>query len=116
MSKLTPLRAIRKRCYGCGEGTAKTIRDCEFPNCALYPLRFGKRVQGIKSAKAIREYCLWCCGNPNEVRLCVNDGKQSTLCPLYPYRFGKNPTKKGNLKNLERYYFKAKGVNQKGRA
>lgn len=37
--------------------------------------------------KAIRAKCLdCCCGNPNEVRLCVADG-----CPLYPFRFGKNP-------------------------
>lgn len=37
--------------------------------------------------KAIREFCLGCVGHsPNEVRLCP-----STECPLYPFRFGKNP-------------------------
>lgn len=37
--------------------------------------------------KAIRAFCLGCVGNsPTEVRLCV-----STKCPLYPFRFGKNP-------------------------
>lgn len=41
--------------------------------------------------KAIRTKCLdCCCGNPNEVRLCpVVD------CPLYPYRDGHNPKRKG---------------------
>lgn len=37
--------------------------------------------------KAIREKCLDCmCGNANEVRLCPPKD-----CPLYDFRFGKNP-------------------------
>lgn len=36
--------------------------------------------------KAIREKCLDCCGNANEVKLCP-----VTDCALYPFRFGKNP-------------------------
>ena len=42
----------------------------------------------IKSpAKAIRAYCLECTGNqPSEVRNCV-----IKRCPLYPFRYGKNP-------------------------
>lgn len=41
--------------------------------------------------KAIRAKCLDCsCGSAQEVRLCpVKD------CPLYPYRFGKNPKRAG---------------------
>lgn len=36
--------------------------------------------------KAIRAKCIECCENANEVRFCpVQD------CPLYPFRFGKNP-------------------------
>lgn len=36
--------------------------------------------------KAIRAKCMDCVETSNEVRLCpVSD------CPLYPYRFGKNP-------------------------
>jgi len=39
--------------------------------------------------KAIRAYCLDCCGNnPNEVRLCV-----TSHCALFHYRFGKRPGK-----------------------
>ena len=41
--------------------------------------------------KAIRRHCLSCSGDsPKEVRLCV-----ITDCPLYPYRLGKNPHRKG---------------------
>lgn len=44
--------------------------------------------------KAIRAKCLDCCCNQqNEVKLCT-----CTDCPLYPFRFGKNPYKaKRNL-------------------
>lgn len=41
--------------------------------------------------KAIRKKCLDCCANsPKEVRLCRSDG-----CPLYSFRFGKNPKRAG---------------------
>lgn len=41
--------------------------------------------------KSIRAKCLNCtCGQPKEIRLCSNCD-----CPLYPYRFGKNPKRKG---------------------
>ena len=42
--------------------------------------------------KAIRQKCLDCmCGNSNEVKLCTMENK----CPLYPYRTGHNPYRKG---------------------
>jgi hypothetical protein len=38
--------------------------------------------------KAIRGHCLWCCnGSALEVRHCP-----ATSCPVWPYRFGRNPT------------------------
>lgn len=41
--------------------------------------------------KAIRAKCLDCMyDNQNEVRLCPSEG-----CPLWEYRFGKNPKRKG---------------------
>lgn len=36
--------------------------------------------------KAIRAKCLDCCYSAAEVKLCVAEN-----CPLYPFRFGKNP-------------------------
>jgi len=45
----------------------------------------------LTPVKAIRAKCLDCCGGqPKEVRLCPSAG-----CPLYWYRFGKNPNRKG---------------------
>jgi hypothetical protein len=41
--------------------------------------------------KAIRAKCLDCCaGQPSEIRRCVIDD-----CPLFSYRFGNNPSRKG---------------------
>ena len=41
--------------------------------------------------QAIRKHCLECSsGSSHEVKNCV-----ITNCPLYPYRFGKNPQRKG---------------------
>ncbi|MDD2656852.1 MAG: hypothetical protein PHQ18_04810 [Patescibacteria group bacterium] len=41
--------------------------------------------------KSIREKCLDCMGGqPKEVRVC-----ESIDCALYPYKFGKNPNRKG---------------------
>lgn len=41
--------------------------------------------------KSIRAKCLdCCCGSAQEVRLCP-----ATSCPLYGYRFGKNPNRVG---------------------
>jgi len=48
--------------------------------------------------KAIRAKCIDCmCGQKYEVRLCP-----STDCDLHPFRFGRNPNRKGigNTKNL----------------
>lgn len=40
--------------------------------------------------KAIRQKCLDCVwGNATEVRLCPSES-----CPLFPFRFGKNPFRK----------------------
>jgi hypothetical protein len=49
--------------------------------------------------KAIRAKCLDCsAGQPSEIRNCV-----ITICPLYPYRFGKNPNRKG-IGNLKAHF------------
>lgn len=41
--------------------------------------------------KAIRAKCLDCSGDSaNEVKLCTIE-----WCPLYPFRLGKNPNRKG---------------------
>ena len=46
--------------------------------------------------KAIRKKCLNCSNfQPSEVRKCID-----TECTLYPYRFGKNPNRKGIGKKI----------------
>ncbi len=47
--------------------------------------------------KAIRAKCLdCCCGSAKEVELCpIPD------CPLYPYRFGKNPNIKREVTQVQ---------------
>lgn len=53
--------------------------------------------------KAIRAYCLECvCGSPKEVELCP-----APDCPLYPFRFGKNPYRTKHVMSEEQ---KAKAV------
>lgn len=43
-------------------------------------------MNNLTPLKAIRAYCLWCCGdNAQEVRLCP-----STKCSLYPARLGRD--------------------------
>ena len=57
----------------------------------------------ISPLKAIRKNCLECEEGPFGVKHCV-----ITTCPLFPYRFGTNPNRKGlgrkggnpNLKTL----------------
>lgn len=44
----------------------------------------------VSPVKAIRAKCLDCAGSPKEVRLCSTES-----CPLYFYRFGKNPSRAG---------------------
>jgi len=45
----------------------------------------------ITPLRAIRQNCLECSGNSaNEVKRCTRSD-----CPLYPFRFGKNPWRKG---------------------
>jgi len=54
--------------------------------------RSGKTmVASLTALSAIRAYCLECVNwSFEEVRECP-----SLLCPLYPFRFGKNPSRKG---------------------
>ena len=101
--RLTPLRAIRKKCLWCCLDSAKEVRLCAITECTLHPYRLGKRPKrpkrpkgpengnGLTPVKAIRKKCLDCSAYlPAEVRRC-----QIRDCVLYEYRMGKNPTLKG---------------------
>jgi len=84
---LTPCKAIRSNCKGCGEGTCKNIFDCPIKTCPLLKLRHGKRSKGVRPIKSIRLYCLSCCGGKShEVAQC-----HLKNCPLHVYRHGHRP-------------------------
>lgn len=37
MAKLTPIKAIRKKCLECCCGQTKEVRKCVIKTCTLYP-------------------------------------------------------------------------------
>lgn len=41
--KLTPMKAIRKKCLECSNGSFNEVKLCPIINCALYSYRFGHR-------------------------------------------------------------------------
>lgn len=43
MKKVTPIKAIRIHCLSCSGGSYRGVKDCNIPECSLYPYRFGKR-------------------------------------------------------------------------
>lgn len=47
---LSPLKAIRQKCLECSGWQQNEVKHCVFPDCALYPFRFGKD-PGRKSRK-----------------------------------------------------------------
>ena len=99
MKRLSPLRAIRKKCIDCSGFELKRVRECPFDGvieteCPLYPLRMGKGNRA--TLKRIRAFCLWCCnGQRNEVKLCP-----CVKCPLWEYRFGKRVKKASPLPEI----------------
>ena len=42
MQKLTPIKAIRKKCLDCCCGSSNEVKLCQVESCALHPYRFGK--------------------------------------------------------------------------
>ena len=114
----SPLKAVRRHCLWCCNGSSNEVALCPATRCPLWPLRFGKRptpeilaevppldgypledetsarevAQGSRT-KAIRRRCLDCSGYSTQ------EGKSCkfTTCDLYPYRLGKSPNRVRNL-------------------
>ena len=40
---LTPMKAIRMKCYQCSNGSANEIKECPITGCALYKFMAGHR-------------------------------------------------------------------------
>ena len=47
--KLTPMKAIRRKCIDCSCGSSKEISLRPVQNCPLYAYRFGKRPKDDKN-------------------------------------------------------------------
>ena len=46
MTRLTPIKAIRKKCLECCKGQVKEVRECSIKKCALWAYRHGHRPKG----------------------------------------------------------------------
>jgi len=91
----SPLQNIRKYCLWCCCGVSHEVAFCpaneSFPGCPLWVLRFGRGIKGIRSLKQIRLKCLECSSDSTQE---VTDCRFKD-CPLYFYRSGHNPKRKG---------------------
>jgi len=100
-SNPSPLRSIRLKCLDCS-GSAQEVNLCPAGiYCGLHPYRKGHRPEGMAAMsplRIIRDYCL-ACGEENSrasVETCPIKN-----CPLYPYRLGKHPGRKGKILDEE---------------
>jgi hypothetical protein len=113
---ISPLKAARRHCLSCCNGSANEVRLCAATSCPLYPFRLGRRptaeevaaitcrnvhpledditqggfhTQGATALRATRRRCLDCSGyRVKEIREC-----KFANCSLWPFRFGKNPNR-----------------------
>ena len=69
-------------------GQPVEVRLCTSPECALYPLRFGKgsRAAGLGPLRAIKAKCTDCSDGIRNVGTCPHEE-----CVLFPYRLGHRP-------------------------
>lgn len=99
--KITPIKAIRLKCLDCSENST-TIRECDY-DCTLKPYRMGHKSKEAKisALKSIRLECISCVDGQTSL---IGDCP-SKKCPLFIYRSGHNPARKGlggNLANLSK--------------
>ena len=112
----TPLKAARRHCLSCCNGSANEVRLCLARACPLWPFRHGHRPNEEDKAavvdrqlyplerdltgatfhgsalRAIRLRCIDCSGNSDvEVRACKFGPGHPTPCDLHPFRLGRNP-------------------------
>ena len=88
---LTIKRAVRRMCVSCYGGktdkwTRNMIATCSASECPLRPVRPYFEDARRAVLKDIRAMCLFCSTDDFGVRHC-----HDRSCPLWGYRFGKNP-------------------------
>ena len=99
-AKRSPLGAIRVFCLECQGQSSPAVTACADTSCPVYSYRLGEKLPaGVhRPLPAIRNYCLKYCQSgesSEEVKICQGnkpvDPKAQGLCPLFPFRLGKNP-------------------------
>jgi hypothetical protein len=116
MTKLSPLKAVHKYCVWCVGGDYRHLDElCSGSDCPLYPYRHGKdeydgkeieievlgetiKLSKYSVLKAIYYRCYDCsAGDKKEIKNCpcYEGNKGYEPCPLWPFREGKNPNRKG---------------------
>ena len=46
---LTPIQAIRAKCWDCANGSRREIRLCDLTHCPLWPYRMGRRPKDARA-------------------------------------------------------------------
>ena len=96
LQKLTPKQTVHNWCHYCVQSRAdRDVEGCTGyivyatgKPCPFYEYRMGdKRI----SVKIFRKFCLECMGGSS---LMVAECEKEN-CPMYSYRFGKNPARAG---------------------
>lgn len=117
------LKAVRRHCLWCCNGSAKEVELCPARRCPLWTMRFGKRpdpaehiddqtqlyplevpitlgefaAKGMSTLQAIRRRCIDCSGGS-----AIEAGSCSFKeCDLHPFRFGRNPNRAGIGRSAE---------------
>ena len=89
-----PKYGFSRRIYNQGEWGNRF----EMPTKHTIRTEKSTRTITLTPIKAIRAFCSECmCWQPKEIENCTDK-----LCPLYPYRFGKDPGQKRDLTDAQR--------------
>jgi len=87
--------AINLHCRHCMQSTTFNIKDCVSKVCIL-------NLRDVSDFRRVRNYCASCAAD-NKPEECTGEalgaGKyfKNSLCPLFPYRLGRNLGKKSPL-------------------
>jgi hypothetical protein len=92
---MTPTKAIKAECRVCKNGH---IYECKSVDCKL-------NLKSLSPLKRIKAHCISCVPEQSiyGVKGCTGRLLNGNICPLHPYREGRNPKIKGNPEALKRY-------------
>jgi len=95
----SPLKAVRHKCLDCCCESNAEVEKCPVESCPLHPFRFGtypSSHRGTKSVlRPIREHCMDCMPESFKRGQTAVGHCEKKCCPIWPYRLGTNPKRKG---------------------